>query len=331
MKMRHMDSLLTGLDTLLKHLPIPDEIQIDGKGFRWLSPTGRPFPKGFEKPKITERAGIVKFGEDVVIGRYECVLGDVVVFGGNATVYGEVQGGVVTVKGDVTLTSTANVEGDVVCIWGNADVAEGATTGQTTVLNFGRMFQKTFSRKPVVGWVVVFDLLWLFIVLAVAVLVIAAFPRQTKAVSARVQGQYARSLLVGILGILLIPVVFLVLLVTIIGIPVAVLGLPLALLAAFLMGGTAVGFRIGELLREQFHLNWSAPAALACTGILIIQGIVFFGRLANLADPSIGKVFFLLNLLIFICTWVPGYGAVLLTRFGTRPKAEPSAERKRPR
>jgi hypothetical protein len=236
---------------------------------------------------------------------------------------------VVTVKGNVRLASTAKVEGDVVCIWGNAEVEEGASTGKTTVFNFGRMFGKFYGGKPHAGWVIFFNFFRILLLLVVTALIIAAFPSPTRIVTERVQDQYARSMIVGFLGILLIPVVFLVLLVTIIGIPVALLGLPLAVLAAFLLGGTAVGFRIGQLIKEQLRLRWSAPAALACTGVLAIEIIVFIGKIVNIANPVIGKTFFLFNLLIFFCTWVPGFGAVLLTRFGRRPGTETETEKKR--
>jgi cytoskeletal protein CcmA (bactofilin family) len=328
-KVRNMDSLLMGLDTLLKHLPIPDEIQIDGKGFRWSAPGGRQNIKIIPPPKITEREGILKFGEDAVIGRTECVLGDVVVFDGDATVYGEVQGGVVTVKGDVRLASTARVEGDVVCIWGNAEVEEGAATGKTTVFNFGRMFGKFPGKMPTTGWMILVDVFRIFLLLVVTALIMAAFPAPTRSVSDKVQGQYARSLITGFVGILLIPVVFLVLLVTIIGIPVAILGLPLAVLAAFLVGGTAVGFRIGRIIQEQTGFRRDAPVVLACLGVLAIELILFVGKTFNFVNPVLGKTFFLVNALIFVCTWVAGFGAVLLTRFGRRPGTEAEMEKKR--
>jgi hypothetical protein len=329
LKVRHMDSLLMGLDTLLKHLPIPDEIQIDGKGFRWNMPGGRQNVKIIPPPKITEREGILKFGEDAVIGRTECVIGDVVVFDGDATVYGEVQGGVVTVKGNVRLASTARVESDVVCIWGNAEVEEGASTGKTTVFNFGRMFGKILPGKPHSGWMLIFELFRILLLLAATALIIAAFPAPSRTVTDKLKNQYARSLIVGFLGILLIPVVFLVLLVTIIGIPVALIGLPLAVLSAFLLGGAAVGLRIGQAIRDQARLRWTAPAALACVGILAIEAAAMVGKIVNIANPVVGRMFLIVNLLIFSCTWIPGFGAVLLTRFGRRLKADGDNEKKR--
>jgi hypothetical protein len=326
-ELQGMDSVLKGIDSLFKHLPIPEKIQL-GDGDFIL----RPRKPTFVAPQITEREGIVKFGEDVVVGRYELVHGNVVVFGGNATVYGEVEGGVAAVKGDVSLASTARVDGDILCLLGNADVAEGAASGQTTVLNLGRLFQRNSGRPPVPGrplWIFLFRVLFLCLA---AVLVVSAFPRQTRAVSDRVRGQYARSVAWGLMGILLVPVVFLVLLVTIIGIPVALLGLPLALAAAFLLGGAAVAFRVGQIMNEQFRLNWRAPALLVCAGLLLLEALAATGRLAALAGSWLGQASFLVGAFVFCCAWVPGFGAVLLTRFGTRgaQDAEPQ-EKKRAR
>jgi hypothetical protein len=325
-----MDSVLKGLDTLFKHLPIPNEIEIDDNSMRFSPPKWRD-EHAPEEPPVTERGGIVRFGGDVVVGRNERVSGDVVVFFGNVVVYGVVEGSVVTFKGDIKLASTAEVESDVVSIWGNAEAEEGAQAGQTNVLNFGRLFQKTFSHKPSIGSMAMLDAVRIAFLLLVAVLILAAFPKNTRAVGARLRGHYAKSLLVGLLSALLLPVVFLMLLVTIIGIPVALLGLPVLVVAALLMGGTAVAFRIGELVRDQAKWKWESPLLLVAVGMLLLEGIGLFGKIAGQANPVLGQVFLLVNGLIFTATWMPGFGAVVLTRFGTRPKAEPltAGERKK--
>jgi hypothetical protein len=323
-----MDSLLKGLDTLMQNLPIPDEIEVDDRDLRFHIPEV-PRRTGFEEPRTTERDGIVKFGSDVIIGRNELVHGDVVVFGGGATVYGQVEGGVVTVKGDVKLASTSRIDGDVVCIWGNVEADEGVTAGKTTVLNLGKIFQKPFNRKPSPVSAVFLDVFRILLLLLTAVLILSAFPKQTGAVAARVQSQYARSLLTGLAAILLIPAVFLILLVTIIGIPVALLVLPLLIIAGFLMGGAAVAVRIGRRVGEQMNWKWSSPVLMVGLGILLLECISFLGKLTSLASPPFGKIAFLLSALVFLGAYVPGFGAVVATRFGTRPKAEAGGEKKR--
>jgi hypothetical protein len=133
------------------------------------------------------------------------------------------------------MASTSKIDGDIVCIWGNAEVDEGVTAGKTTVLNFGKWFQNSFNRKPSHRWVVFFDVFRILLLLVIAALIVSAFPKQTGAVTDRVQSQYARSLITGLVAVFLIPAVFLILLVTIIGIPVALLVLPLMIIAGFLM------------------------------------------------------------------------------------------------
>jgi cytoskeletal protein CcmA (bactofilin family) len=326
-QLQGMDSVLKGLDTLMKHLPIPDEVHVDDRNFRFRVPEG-PWTKGFDEPRMTERDGILKFGSDVVIGRNEIVHGDVVVFGGSATVYGQVEGGVVTVKGDVKLASTSRIDGDIVCIWGNAEVDEGVTAGKTTVLNFGKWFQNSFNKKPSHRWVVFFDVFRIMLLLVIAALIVSAFPKQTGAVTGRVQSQYARSLITGLVAVFLIPAVFLILLVTIIGIPVALLVLPLVIAAGFLLGGTAVAFRIGQLVCEQTGWKCKSSVLLVGAGIVLLECIAFLGKLTSLASPALGKVFFLFSAFVFLCTYIPGFGAVVSTRFGTRPKAEAVEKKK---
>jgi hypothetical protein len=321
LQLQGMDSLLKGLDTLMHHLPIPDEIEIDDRDLRFRGPE-MPRRTGFGEPRTTERDGIVKFGSDVIIGRNEIVHGDVVVFGGGATVYGQVEGGVVTVKGDVKLASTSRIGGDVVCIWGNAEADEGVTAGKTTVLNFGKFFQKPFNEKPSPVRAVLFDLFRILFLLLAAVLIVSAFPKQTGAVTLRVQSQYARSLLTGAAAVLLVPAVFLVLLVTIIGIPVALLVLPLLVIAGFLMGGAAVAVRLGRLVGGQMHWKWTSPALMVGPGILLLECVSFLGKIAALASPLLGKIAFLLSVFVFLGAYLPGFGAVVSTRFGTRPKSK---------
>ena len=327
-EMQGMDSILKGLDTLFKHLPIPSEIQLDDNNFRYRTPTLPRFPE-FQNPQRTERGGIVKFGGDVVIGRNEFVKGDVVVFCGDVTVYGEVDGGVVTVKGDIDLASTSKIKGDIVCIWGNVETDEGVTAGKTTVLNLNRFFQSFSPRKPAPNWMMFGRFLWILLLLVISTLIVAAFPGQTRMVTKRITENYSKSLLIGMTGMLLIPIIFIVLLITIIGIPVAFLLFPLLIIAGFLMGGTAISLRIGQWIRGRLKMRWDSPAILVCIGILLLESVSLIGKLASVIDPVFGKIFFLLGVLIFFCAWIPGFGAVVMTRFGTRPKVANQASEKR--
>ena len=54
---------------------------------------------------------------------------------GDALIEGHVQGDLVVVLGDVTLTETAEVEGEIVAVLGRLERAEGARVGSLTVIN----------------------------------------------------------------------------------------------------------------------------------------------------------------------------------------------------
>lgn len=72
----------------------------------------------------TDSDDIVRFG-DVTVETDMRVRGDVVTIGGDATVYGEVSGDVVSVFGDVFLKDDAYVEGDVAAPFGDVFRDEG--------------------------------------------------------------------------------------------------------------------------------------------------------------------------------------------------------------
>jgi hypothetical protein len=137
---------------------------------------------------------------------------------------------------------------------------------------------------------------------------------------------------VGLLGEILILPIFILLIITIIGIPVAILVEPLLVLLATILGYTAVSLYIGERIKENTNIKPQTSLLTVLLGIIAIELIPIFARIIGVAGaPGSG-----IGLALIICYWFLiyliltfGFGAVILTRFGIRPKeAKVNADKK---
>lgn len=316
-----IDIQLGALDSLLKNLPIPEKIEINGSRIRVLQDSLRRM-KPHRSYKPTERKDIVKFGEDVIVGRNEVVEGDVVVIDGDATIYGYVEGGVVVVKGNIRLASTSRVDGDLVCVWGNTDVDPGASAGSTNVFNFNKTFGKIFGHRPhsISFLLLIAPLIRTLLLLGAVALIGAAFAERTRRVRRVLEKSYAKCLAVGLISVFLLPFVFVVLIITILGIPIALLLLPLAVLCAFLLGVTAFGFLAGEWLLDRFHINHPSLVLSAILGVALFVLPSYLCKPFSLFDSPFSILCLMLGIVLFLIVWTPAFGAVVLTRFGRAPK-----------
>ena len=179
------------------------------------------------------------------------VTGNVLVADGDATINGHVGGDVISLRGRVVVHSGAQVSGDVVSRH-PAQVASGTVRGEVRRLNLGSLLR---------GFLIRFLLFfWLAVTVSAAILgllFVLLFPRAadaTVAAGRRFWPSLGWGALVGIIG----PILAILVLVTIVGIPLGlgalsalnVLG-PLGYVAASLLlgrrivKGTSMGARIG--------------------------------------------------------------------------------------
>jgi uncharacterized RDD family membrane protein YckC len=214
--------------------------------------------------------GSVSVGSDEEVdGSAVAVLGSVTVNGtvdedavavlGSNTINGTVHGNAVSVMGNLRLGPNARVDGDVVCVGGRYTKAASATVG-------GREVEKDagtdFAQNPRLrDWMdqsfrmgrpfalgrhlVGFSLFGLSI-FSVCVLVALAFPVGVAKCAETLVQRPAITFLTGILGVLALPVLFLLLLITIVGIPVALVILPLSLIACMFFGEAAIYCLVGR-------------------------------------------------------------------------------------
>ena len=213
----------------------------------------------------------------------------------------------VAVGGDVKVGPGASVERDAVSVGGKVQVdPSGDVGGQRTAVPFPRVTELVnFARNRVTDedrsplWALAGALAKYAVYLALALLVVALFPRRVEAVGASMLSNPWKSLFAGFLGLLAQPFLGLLLVVTVIGIPlVAVQVLGVAVAGVF--GFTALAWWIGRALPAQ-----------ATRGLMVLQLAI------GLAVVFLITQIPFLGWLIWIAAVMFTFGAVLRTRFGT--------------
>jgi hypothetical protein len=218
----------------------------------------------------------------------------------------------VAIGGDVHVGPGASVEKDAVAIGGRVLVdPAGDVGGQKVTVGFpgaSEILQTLSLQAPEEGrssgwalakWVAKFGVL-----LLLGFLLMTFFPRRVEAVAASLLANPARSVLAGLLGLLAQPLLSLLLVVTIVGIPLLAIQL-LGIGVAYLMGVTAVAVLVGRAMPAELHRG---------TGILQLAvglGLV----LLAFAIPYVGW-------LLWATVVMATFGAVLRTRFGQTPVLE---------
>ncbi len=201
---------------------------------------------------------------------------------GNVTVNGVVHGDVVAPLGNVTLGPNAAVEGKVVCMLGGVRRARGAAIGGGVEegRSLGRRnwdWNSTWGRPPFLGWGgwIGLALAAKAAALAVCVLFAAACPGALQRCGDGLRGRPGLALLCTLLLPLGLPLLFLALLLTIVGIPIALL-LPLAVVLGTLFGEASLCALIGRSLSGG---RWAPPfATLVGAALCIAAGFLpFFG------------------------------------------------------
>jgi hypothetical protein len=308
-----------------------------------------PLPQQPPEERVRRRSDArVRIGGPVRIERDEVVNGAVVAVLGSATVEGEVRDDVVVVGGDLRLGPDANVRGDVTVVGGKIDADPKARVGgalNEVGLDIPRVRVHPFDAwgwrtHPFRNWWISprFDLfavsLRLLLFGLVSMVLVFAAPRPIRRIERRVAAEPWKSGLVGLLAqLVLVPLLVLtivILIVSIIGIPLLLL-IPFALLAllfALLLGFAGVAARVGGWAQVRFGLSPPNRAVTVLLGLVAIWLLTLVGHLVALGGWAVwglAAVFAVVGFLVEYLAWTVGFGAALLTRFGTRPQADEAA------
>ena len=273
---------------------------------------------------VDEDGQIVRLFTDVEVPAGQRVDGDVVTVFGSSKIGGHVTGNAVAVFGSVTLGPGSSVDGDMVAIFGGVRRSETATVGGETVdLGFEPLIPGLPALPTVLLLVGMFWILSLIGGWLAAILIPGRLVRITATASRRMGG----SLLIGLAGLPLVILTVVLLCITVIGVPVAAL-VPIAYGFVMWIGQYAGLYGLGQkLLRRRLHQGSVFTGIL--TGTLFVAA--FFALAALLASVpgisrSVALFLFAVGSLICLALQLIGCGAVILSRFGTRPQdLEPSA------
>jgi hypothetical protein len=233
-------------------------------------------------------------------------------------VSGRITGDVVSLGGLVRLRDTAVINGNVQIPAGDLDraalahvdgqITKGADIISTITLPGGiRIPNINLNFNPFwYGFSILSVLFGAFVWAALAALVVVLLPRQ---VVLTAQTFVSQPLIAGGLGlttVILSPIFLVLTAITLIGIPLTLAGaLLLALSWAF--GIIALGTELGRRLAISLKQDWALAVSAAFGSFILSFVLGFLGML-----PYVGW-------LGWAVVGVIGLGAVLLSRFGTRP------------
>lgn len=281
---------------------------------------------GDDNDRVAQGDITIRPGErvhDVVAIRGNVVLesgaqaNDVVAVLGSVTLEGGSQANNVTaVLGDVEVGPGAQIEENATAVMGHVkpDPAAMIYGEQTSVggpeLGLGSIFGSSllFGRAESPLWVVGQVLAKFLLYFALGLLMLALFPRRVEGVATSMVANPWKSIFTGLLGLVAAPLLFLLLIVTIIGIPLVAVAV-LLILAAGVLGFTALAYYIGRALPVQVQRNaWVLQLAIGTAIVVLVTQIPLIGLLAWVAAALLT------------------FGATLRSRFGQHgPPVLPTA------
>jgi hypothetical protein len=272
-------------------------------------------------------------GGQATIEEGAVVDGDAVVMGGTLTVSGAVDGDIAIFGGVVDLKSTSVVNGDVVAMGGTVNQAAGAEVAGE-VREGGAIEIPGLRGLPIEPGVVIPGLAppsapdfqtspgawllramlsilrmiaWTLAILAMTLVITLLWPKGIERLGRAGIDQPAMVLLTGFISWILGLALVVLLAVTLCLLPVA-LALALALLVAALLSWVITGWVIGRKLLAVLNVKNPPVVLEAVVGTLLLTVAYFMV-----------SFIWCVNFVIGVLVGSFGLGAIVLTRFGTRP------------
>jgi len=259
------------------------------------------------------------FDKVVVVDSSDVACGDLTAFGGTIAIKGVVQGDIVAFNSDIVIEG--EVDGNINVYGGTITLQPGSHMNGDVHLYGGHWIKKqgiqlhgTISDEthnadwlfPNVGSFR-FSFWLLIIWVALGVVLTSLLPEHVMLVRTTVVSKTRRSVVIGLLSVLLAPPVLLVLIALVLSIPLAII-VGLGLIAAWGLGTVSIGWLVGEYIMRKVapHRNTRLVQIVVGLTVLVLAGSL----------PYIGG-------LISMGVGLLGLGAVFLSRFGTRLYSQP--------
>jgi hypothetical protein len=228
-----------------------------------------------------------KVGQDITGGVDSMTINgnvgrDLVLGATTATINGTVERNIKSQIDTLSLGNGANVGGSIDYTSNNQmHQASGATVAGP----IHRSQPKEHKHKG--GWLGIgFRVYWFFAMLLVSLVLVLLFPAVFENSARRTMASFGKTLLLGIAAVLFTPVLFVLLMATIVGIPLGII-LMFAWIMGLILSGPFFAYLIGrEIWRAQRNPVW--VMLLGAVLILLIYNIPFVGFLVMLAAIFIG-------------------------------------------
>jgi hypothetical protein len=223
----------------------------------------------------------------------------------------QVEREVVAILGDVHVSPGAHVGGDAVAIGGKITIDEGAQVeGQQTSIDIpgiGSLISAFEHSAPSRGqsWALKLGaaLAKFAMFFALGLLFLLLVPRRVDAVGAALAHAPVKTVLTGLVGTFAMPVLGILLVVTIIGIPLVAVQ-ALAVAVAGVLGFSALALHIGRSAGLRLERGGEVLRLAIGTALLVAIGSI----------PVLGAM-------AWVTAWLFVFGAVIRTRFGQSPAA----------
>jgi hypothetical protein len=277
-------------------------------------------------PRKIVQGNIIKIGDDLHVPAGDDVRGDVVVVFGNAEISGRVDGTVVVVLGNLLLDETAEVTGEVVSIGGRLDQDPGAEVGDVVAVE---LWPRGFDGglAGIMGQGILPFLMCqgaFLLTLLLAVITVVAIPQKRfKAITetlARSPGpSLGLGLITAIVGHMMVAVLMAVLVLTVIGVPLALLvflALVVVIIISVAVCGAALGTRICGMVSSGCPSAWLTVVV----GMSVLHLVSFLGSVLSLSAglEGVANILVVLGVVIKTLAFLFGIGALTVSRFGSR-------------
>jgi len=209
----------------------------------------------------------------------------ITVGGGDITIGNSVAGDVIAGVGQLTLTSDANVQGDLK-YWSSkkANVQTGAIVLGETIQNLPKddmdiKEKREGLAKALVGISIGLRLISLISSFIIGLLFIKFLPVYTQNVANKISSSFWSSFGVGFVAVLLTPFLFVMLLLTVVGIPIGFILLTIIFITLYISKifvALALGNKVLKILNRKFSIGWTLVVGFVVYAILVSIPIVGF-------------------------------------------------------
>jgi hypothetical protein len=143
--------------------------------------------------------------------------------------------------------------------------------------------------------------------------------RSQEHVSSGVFKSFGTGFLVAFIGLFVVSFLTIVLLITLIGIPLALV-LIVSCIAVFIIADTVFAYALGAKVNEKLNIQTQNPFGLVLMGlaVLYLPALLGFGFSLLPFGSPVGALFKFLGWMLGIFAFLAGLGALFLSRFGTR-------------